>query len=97
MSWLLVLLLFTGGLLALALLRGITITRLLKEWTGVAGKNLDELAPEWREAFFLQLVSGKVARSVVRPRFSALLLRSYLLPCSVYFPFAFLAFINGYP
>lgn len=67
MSWLLDLLLFTGGLLALALLRGITITRLLKEWIGVAGNNLDELAPEWREAFFLQLVSGRVVKCVVRP------------------------------
>ncbi|CDJ69553.1 patatin-like phospholipase domain-containing protein, putative [Eimeria necatrix] len=62
----------TGALLALALLRGITITRLLKEWTGVAGKNLDELAPEWREAFFLQLVSGvepKILRSELVDKF----------------------------
>lgn len=47
-----------GGLLALALLRGIGVTRLLKEWAGLDGKNLERLSPKWREAFFMGILSG---------------------------------------
>lgn len=50
-----------GGLLALALLRGIQVVRLLREWAGIGGKNLDELAPDWKNAFFMQLVAGESA------------------------------------
>lgn len=52
---------FAGGLLSLALLRGITLTHLLKEWAGVCGRNLDELTPEWKESFFMQIIAGNAA------------------------------------
>ncbi|CDJ57632.1 patatin-like phospholipase domain-containing protein, putative [Eimeria maxima] len=62
----------TGGLLALALLRGIQVVRLLREWAGIGGKNLDELAPDWKNAFFMQLVAGmepKTLRSELVDKF----------------------------
>ena len=51
--------LHAGGLLALALLRGFSVVRLLREWAGVGGKDSDGLAPGWRSSFFMQLIAGK--------------------------------------
>ncbi|CDI74488.1 patatin-like phospholipase domain-containing protein, putative [Eimeria praecox] len=75
-----------GGLLALALLRGISVVRLLREWTGVGGRNLDELSPDWKASFFMQLASGmeqKTLRSELVDKFGWRFLNSFNSPLGV--------------
>ncbi|XP_026193403.1 uncharacterized protein LOC34624468 [Cyclospora cayetanensis] len=100
----------TGGLLALALLRGITLSRLLKEWAGICGKSPKQLSSDWRESFFIQIISGihpTTLRSELVDKFGWQFLNTLKAPLGIITcsdaaqsppqPFALRTFEHAYP
>ncbi|KAL8424308.1 hypothetical protein Efla_002926 [Eimeria flavescens] len=50
-----------GGLVALSLLKGSSLSDMLKQWVGVGGPILTRLSSKWRQSLFARIAAGEGA------------------------------------